>query len=37
MLLPEFNDTIKLTQVKKMFHLIVNEITLKEWALRITK
>lgn len=28
--LPTFTDTIKLTQVKKMFHLIVNELTLKE-------
>jgi hypothetical protein len=28
--LPVFNDTIKLTQIKKMFHLIVDEIKLKE-------
>lgn len=28
--LPVFNDTTKLTHVKKMFHLIVNELTLKE-------
>ena len=28
--MPVFSDTIKLTQIKKMFQLIVNEVTLKE-------
>ncbi len=28
--MPVFNDTIKLTQIKKMFHLIVDNVKLKE-------